>query len=531
MRTLPVALVLFLGACLAFTGCAPQQPYDAAKIDALRAQAETLIRAQSLMSYGSWVQGLPSNQDSLYRANAGLFTLENIRLVAAGVAAEPDSVQKLRLHYLQRYLATEYLSKQTAPLTDRAGNYEAAATVSVDGKSIPYRQLGTLIANEPSQARRAALYLAADPVLDSLNVLLRKVQDTDRQSVRDLGYGSYQEMAEQLKGFSLSALKATAERLLQETDAQYASLLREMLRKELHLTPEQFYRYDTAPLFRSRGFDRYFTEGGLLPTLRSTYGNLGLALDSIPGLSIDTARLETKNPRAVCFTIDVPADVRLSIKPIGGLDDYRGLFHETGHAMHYTHTKEQAFEFKYLGEYTVTETYAFLSEYVLENQAWLRMRSGMPTPVLKDYVRLGAFLRLYMIRRYAAKVLYELELRSDTPAPAETYARLMSRAIGTATLPSDGKRYLTDIDAMFYSATYFRAWFLEGQLEESLARDFGVNWFENPAAGTFLRSLWARGDRLNGDELALLLGDPAITPDALLRQITLMLTLSTKPGA
>jgi hypothetical protein len=530
MNTSKNVLIVFCIAYLAVSGCAPRKPYDTEKIDAMRLEAESLIKAQSLMGYGSWVQGLPSNQDSLYRAHATLFTLENVRLVAAAVAAESDSVQKLRLRYLHRYLATEYLAKQTAPVTDKAANYEASATITVDGKSIPYRQMGALMANEPSQSRRAALYMAADPVLDSLNVLLLQVQDTDRRSAHDLGYGSYAEMAEQVKGFPLAAVKANAERVLAETEVQYTALLREILGKELRLTPERFYRHDTAPLFRSRNFDRYFTEAALLPTLRSTYGNLGIAIDSVSALSIDTTRLATKNPRAVCFTIDVPSDIRLSIKPIGGLDDYKGLFHEMGHALHYAHTKEHAFEFKYLGEYTVTETYAFLSEYILENQAWLRMRSGMPTPVLKDYVRLSAFQRLYMIRRYAAKVLYELELRSDGPAPADSYARMMSQAIGTTILPSDGKRYLTDVDAMFYSATYFRAWFLEGQLEAALAGEFGVNWFENRAAGTFLKSLWARGDRVNGDELALLLGEPAITPDALLRQIALMVTLSTKPG-
>jgi hypothetical protein len=531
MRTLKTVLIIVFVACLAFTGCAPKQPYDAEKIEALRAQAESLIKAQLLMGYHSWVQGLPSNQDSLYRANAALFALENIRLVIAAITAETDTVQRLRLRYLHRYLATEYLSKQTAALTDRVSNTEAAATVMLKGKQIPYRQLSVLIANEPSQEQRATIYMAADPVLDSLNTLLFQVREIDRRSVQELGYASYTDMAEQLKGFSLSTLKGTAERVLSETQEQYTMLLREMLQRELGLTPERFYRYDTAPLFRSRKYDRYFPKAAMLSTLRSTYRGMGIDPDSLPALSIDTSTLAAKNPRAVCFTIDVPNDIRLSIKPIGGQDDYKGLFHEMGHALHYAHTRENAFEFKYLGEYTVTETYAFLSQYILENQAWLRMHSGMPTGTLKDYVRLSAFMRLYMVRRYAAKVLYELELRSGAPAPEATYAALMSRAIGTSPLPADAKRYLTDIDPMFYSATYLRAWFLEGQLDAALTRDFGVNWFESRDAGISLQSLWARGDRQNGDELAILLGHGAISPDDLLRQISLMVTLSTKPGA
>jgi hypothetical protein len=531
MKSSRIAQFAFAAIVLFLSSCAPKEPYDRERIDGIRTEAEALIRAQSLMGYGSWVRGLPSNQDSLYRAHASLFTVENVKMVTAAIAAEPDSVQQQRLRYIRRYLVTEYLAKQTAPLSDRVSNFEAAAHVTVDGKNIPYRQLQSLISNEPSQERRAALYLAAGPVLDSLNILLRQAGDIDRQSVKDLGYESYIQLAEECKGFSLSELRQTAERVLSETQAQYTMLLQELLRKDLHLTPDRFYRYDTAPLFRSRAYDRYFSRDSLLATLRSTYRGMGIVLDSIPALTIDTANLPTKNPRAVCYAIDVPGDVRLSIKPIGGQDDYKGLFHEMGHALHYSGTREHAFEFKYLGEYTLTENFAFLSEYILENQAWLRMHSGMPTPVLKDYLRLSAFMRLYMIRRYAAKTIYEIELRSGAQKPEETYARLMSEAIGTVVLPDDAKRYLTDIDAMLYSATYLRAWFLEGQLSAYLERTFGVNWFENRAAGDFLRSLWARGDRMSGDGLAAFLGDAAIAPDDVLREIALMVTMSTKPGA
>ena len=105
-----------------------------------------------------------------------------------------------------------------------------------------------------------------------------------------------------------------------------------------------------------------------------TYKRLGVDLKTERNLTVDSENRPEKNPRAVCFAISVPNDVRLSIKPIGGVDDYNALFHEMGHAQHYANTKEHAFEFKYTGEPTVTESFAFLSEYLLANQAWLRQQ-------------------------------------------------------------------------------------------------------------------------------------------------------------
>jgi hypothetical protein len=245
-------------------------------------------------------------------------------------------------------------------------------------------------------------------------------------------------------------------------------------------------------------------------------------------LTIDAESRPTKNPRAVCFPIDIPADVRLSIKPIGGADDYSALFHEIGHALHYASTLEHSFEFRYAGESTVTETYAFLSEYILVNQAWLRTRNVMTTPVLKDFVRFQAFYRLYFVRRYCAKLLYELQLHAGKPHMDSLYTVMLDRATGVAPTPGEWKRYLVDVDALYYSASYLRAWFLESQVNAYLSREYGANWFENREAGAQLRSWWAAGDRLDGNEMARSVEVEAISPAAWLAEIRMMVALSSR---
>lgn len=519
---------LVLAATILLSSCAPKKSHEPEKVDSLRTQAEELIKAQSLMGWNSWAFGTESNQDSLYKANANLFTLENIKLVQRVEQAETNAVQKKRLFYFRRYLATEYISKENASLSDKVSNVEATATVMFEGKSIPYRQVGSMISNEKNQKRRGGLYVAVDPVLDSLNMIYEQIEENNLRLAKELGFPSYNQMAEELKGFSLTDFKVTAERVLAQTESTYTMLLDEMIKKQLKLKRENFYRYDTGPLFRNKKFDPYFKGAAMLDVVKKTYRGLGVDLAAQRNLKIDSENRTAKNPRAVCFTIDIPNDVRLSIKPIGGFDDYSALFHEMGHGEHYANTKENAFEFKYIGEATVTENFAFLSEYILSNQAWLRMHTKMATPVLKDFLRFQAFYRMYYIRRYCAKFLYELQLHAGVANADSLYTALLGNAIGTRQVPSDRKRYLADVDALFYSASYLRAWFLESQLNEKLTKGFGANWFANPKAGEYLLSLWSNGDRYNGDEFVKMIGYDAISPDVWMNELKMMILFSTK---
>ena len=523
-RSIPFLAVL----AVILSSCAPHHRRDMERIDSLRVEAEGLVKAQSLMGFNAWAYGTEANQDSLYKAHSSLFTTEHIALTKRALEDESDSVQVKRLRYFLRYLTTEFISKEVAALNDSVTNTEAVATLVIEGKRIPFRQIGSMTANEKSPVRRGMLYRSVDPILDSLNGVLREIEARTLSCTRTLGYSSYADMVSQLRGYSLETFQATAREVLDATDSLYHGLLQEMLKKYLHLEPATFHASDRGPLFRNDSFDRYFPGPSMLGVLSSTYRGLGIDLSKMKNLTIDAEPRPAKNPRAVCYPIDVPADVRLSIKPIGGADDYAALFHEMGHALHYAFTREQSFEFRYAGEPTVTETYAFLSEYILTNQAWLRVRSMMPTAVLKDYVRFQAFYRLYYVRRYCAKFLYEVQLHAGAPGADSLYVALQSKAIGFVPISSDAKRYLTDVDAFYYSAGYLRAWFLESQLNAQLSSRFGVNWFENPAAGEYLRSLWALGDRLDGGELVRSLGYRAITPDAWLSEIGEMIRFSLK---
>ena len=112
------------------------------------------------------------------------------------------------------------------------------------------------------------------------------------------------------------------------------------------------------------------------------------------------------------------------------------------------------------------------------------------------------FLELYLFRRYAAKLHYELQVWADFEN-AFDYAPVYSERLLSAT----GFRYrpdgfLADMDEDFYSADYLRAWVRAAQVRQYLRGEFGDSWWRQPETGEFLRELFFEGTRPSNEEIA-----------------------------
>ena len=109
--------------------------------------------------------------------------------------------------------------------------------------------------------------------------------------------------------------------------------------------------------------------------------------------------------------------------------------------------------------------------------------------------------KLLMLRRYAAKIGYELELYregADLGRMPPLYAERLQEATRVR-WPRAG--WASDVDPGFYVACYLRAWALETYWRRALRERFGEAWFDSSEAGAWLRELWAQGQRLDADEL------------------------------
>ena len=473
------------------------------QLSEIRKNAEALMLEQSKAYWKTWVLGEPSNLAALYDNYPDLFTKNSIDLVKKGIAYETDKQQKKALTFLLHYMEAEYLYKQTALLWDIYNDLEANLRVLVDGNLIPYRELASHLSNADSKEKRAKLGKEEYRIYRLLNdVILKRELEQNHKLVKNLGYKDYLELAVSYKMLDLGSLLTLCEIFLNETEDQYLALFDRVSK----IPRDQFRRSDILHVLGAKDWDDFFPEKPMIDTLKNTLAPMGFDLEKQKNLTMHTEALPKKNPRAVCFPMIAPEDVRISIKPRGGKEDYSALFHEMGHAQHFANTKTDVWEFQQLGSNAVTEAYAYLFEGLIENPEWLQENTKLKGPELEKFLEHAKFSNLYMMRRYMSKFIYEVKLHKGDKNPQKSYQELMSRGYGFNLTEEEALRYLSDVDALLYAADYVQAYFLQAMLEAKLKEGWGSKWWRTPEAGEYLRKLFAYGNQLSADEFSRILG-------------------------
>jgi hypothetical protein len=428
----------------------------------------------------------------IFEHHAGLFRRETVQHILRARTKDP------RLPHLREFVVQGHLEQAAKELTEEIAGRETRDTVEWDGEKMPYRSVQQRLMNEPDAARRHELDQRRLEVTSAQNPLREQRWDLLYGRTRELGFDGYRALCDELGEIDLQRLSEMMERFLWDTERPYRDRLEQELRS-IDVDPALAERSDLLRLFRSPQFDEAFPGERMLPALKATLQGLGVEVAAQPNVHLDTEGRPRKSPRAFCAPVSIPEEIYLVISPHGGHDDYLALFHEAGHAQHFAHIQpDQPFAFRGLGDNSVTEGFAFVLEHLLHSAAWLRrhlkMREAGP------YLSLARFHKLYFLRRYAAKLLYELDLHAgdDVRAYAKRYGDLLTAHVGVRYSPED---YLSDLDDGFYCARYVRAWIFEAQLRSLLVRRWGDQWFARPEAGGTLRELWSVGQRHSVEEL------------------------------
>lgn len=409
--------------------------------------------------------------------------------------------QDPRGRYLAEWVVLEYLENLVKGLTESVSNAMRQATVQWNGQQVAYPNLRPTISNEPDMAHRHRLHELQREVTASANPERKSRFAILHDKARDLGFESYISLCDQLRRLELDSLANQMQFLLDETKDLFFEHLETFLHG-IKVPRDQATTCDVWYLFRGRTFDALFPKEAMIPALTTTLAGMGIDMAQQENLELDIEPRPLKSPRAFCAPIRIPDEVKLVIKPIGGPDDYSSLFHEAGHAEHFLNVDpDLAFPFKRLGDNSVTEAYAFLFDHLPQNARWLHRILG--TDRTSEFVRFAHFRKLWFLRRYSSKLLYELELHTELNGAQERYVSLLGDELGVAIPPED---YLMDVDDAFYCAQYLRAWIFEVQLRRFLENEFGAEWFTMFDAGAYLISLWTRGQELRPEELATEMG-------------------------
>jgi hypothetical protein len=400
---------------------------------------------------------------------------------------------------LWRFACEGFFGNLTREHQARVARAEATLEATVDGETIPYRMLRVQMSNEPDRDTRQRLEDTRIRLLDTeLNPIYLDAARIDRDAVRELGQPNYYELYRRF-GFRLDELASECRALLDETESLWEKEGDKLFRSRLGIGLSDARSWDVSRLFRAPELDRWYPQDRMLPALVATLADLGVDLEGQSNVHLDLEQRPQKSPRPFCVPIEVPDRVMLVMQPIGGKDDWAALFHEAGHTEHYAHTSADiVMEAKRLGDMAVTEGWAALLEHLVTEPAWLGRRLDVTQS--GELTHDGAVSQLYIVRRYAAKLLYEIEFfQADDAATMQTrYFELLSDALK---LPVNKESYLDDIDGSFYVTGYLRSWAFEAQLRDFLRGEFGNDWFARREAGELLQELWSLGQGPTAEEL------------------------------
>jgi hypothetical protein len=393
------------------------------------------------------------------------------------------------------------IGRKVAPFEEEQLVREQELTLSVGGRDMPYLRAAIEIANTPDRDLRIALDRArAREGAKALNEIRRRRFSLEHAEMEQLGYSDYVDGVSSLSGIDLGTLGDRAEQFLKQTDDIFSEGLATLVKKRLGLGLGELVRADASWTFRADQYDTAFPPDKLVSAAMRQMDEMGLDIEQGGRIRLDTEERERKQSRAFCVPVKIPDEVYLVMRPQGGHKDYRTFWHELGHAMHFaTPSRDLPFEARWLGDNSVTEGFAMLWDHLTMDPDWLARYTGLGSGQIRELVGELAVQELHLVRRYAAKLLYELSLhRSDHVGLESEYVERLTEATLFAYSEDD---YLIDVDPSFYCARYLRAWQLEARLSSVLRGRYGTDWFRNPQAGAFVRELMGRGQEQPADRL------------------------------
>jgi hypothetical protein len=471
-------------------------------LQAYAREAEAFVGAMDREYYLHFAGHKPDLEIApIYERHRALFERQAIDELREQHARAPRGDAERRTRYLLELAVGGFMGEATKAQEEALAEREATLEIEVDGRHEAYRQASIWQANEPDPQLRARIEAARLALMEAeLNPLHVEVTQIAHELARDLGWPSYRAMYEELKAIDIEALELQTRAFSEATVAGYRQKLDPQMQEHIGIGFDSFRRSDLPYFFRAPAFDSLFPQDRLLGSFEETLAGMGIELRGQANVRLDTEQRPRKSPRAFCSPVRVPDEVYLVIPRTGGRDDFAALFHEGGHTEHYANVDAALpFEFRQLGDNSVTEGFAFLFEHLTEDVAWLRL--VMEADDADAFLAFARAIKLLFLRRYAAKLRYEVVLHSGERPLGEMpalYEELLSEAVGFGWPRTT---YLADVDPGYYAANYLRAWAFETHLRAVLRERFGEQWFTRREAGGLLRSLWREGQRLDADEL------------------------------
>lgn len=451
----------------------------AKEVDAIAVEALALTKEQDELLWAHWTRGSPLELDKPALAHAILYepaTLDRVRLARKEGVGNAVGVKRL-----EKWLVGERLARAAMEANATLAGQEAAATFDLDGKPLQWKDLSRLLANEKSLVKRRAMWAASREAVPALAEGIRKRDDAVVAALTALGL-----TPEEYAGVTLEAVQTLAKKTLDSTEADWRAGLEGLARAELGLAMDKVMRADFPKLLKpSVAADAAFAKGEQAAKAAALLGALNLY--GQPGLTLDLAESAKKNPLPLTVAPGGAADVRVSVRPAGGVRDLSAVLGEVGRGLALHGSREPAEKLPKLADPLVADTTGLLFAGLPSNAAWLKQQ-GVADKAARQSISSASTLQLFQLRRTAAGLLSMIESRGQTPEfAAQSYRTWMTRALSIEVPVEDAARWQLERDPLYRGVELLQSAEAVAALKASLAPE----WWSAPETTATLRAAWA----------------------------------------
>jgi hypothetical protein len=242
-----------------------------------------------------------------------------------------------------------------------------------------------------------------------------------------------------------------------------------------------------------------------LAAVRQVTAGMGFSIEKI---AIDLEDRPRKEPVASAWPLRIPGDVRISVKPVDGAADLSALYHEMGHALHFTSIRpDLPYPLRAGYSHGVAETFAVWLQSLLSDPGYL-LELGFSENIGNQFLHLEQLGKATAATLGCADSLCIVDYWTEGPLThaqlGERFSQYAQQFMGIS-FPS---QYLSnpvrmlDFNAVGFPVAHARVGHLLQQLD-GVRRD----WWHVAAAGEVLRS-YMRGGRKAGFPTSMLHVDP-----------------------
>lgn len=270
----------------------------------------------------------------------------------------------------------------------------------INGKRVKVSEMYKILMKSTNRNLRKEAYYSWKPFLDSIKKEAQESIKFANKLANESGFANYPELIFSLDGISYDYLSNLCLKINRNTEKVWKDFIdkgkKEIADFQIYDLIFMFYKFFLPP-------DKYFKKEEMMDKLKSTLESFGIDLNFLP------IKVETKDMACSggCYNLKMGEDIRVIYNPVGGYMDYRVLFHEFGHAMHYLYLPKS---FLLTDDQSFKEGMADIWSGFVDTNEWLQKFTSMSENRIKTFLNMLDLDEAYRYRQFIKELSFELEL-------------------------------------------------------------------------------------------------------------------------